>query len=297
MRSMEETTVEDALIGDGFIGQRMVVVARPTVRAALDRPVTGALLVTDAGFFPRAARHWRRRAHGSPQHILLVCTDGAGQCRTPDGTHAVRRGDAVVIPAGEPHEYWASEDAPWTLWWLHLSGRDAGELVRAALASSGKVTHLRDAAQVAGLVSQIIDHLDAGTSGDLVRASGLAWNAMTHVAATGRRSPGATLTPVEQALEHLRATTPRRTSVASLAAMVGLSVSQFGTVFRQHVGVPPMRYQRDLRMARARELLDTTTMPIASIAQACGYDDALYFSRQFHQANGISPTDFRDRPR
>jgi len=36
---------------------------------------------------------------------------------------------------------------------------------------------------------------------------------------------------------------------------------------------------------------------VASVAQACGYDDPLYFSRQFHRANGLSPTAFRDRSR
>ena len=298
MPSMDETPVADARLGEGFAGQRAVVVARPTVRAALERPVTSALMVTDAGFYPRAALHWRRRPGGSPQHILLVCTDGAGQCRVGGSTHAARRGDAVVIGAGEPHEYRASEDAPWTLWWLHLAGADASALVRAALTSAGSpVTHLRDAAPVASLVSQVIDHLDAGTSGGLVRASGLAWNAMTHVIATGRRIPGVAPNPVERVLEHLRTTTPQRTSVESLAAMVGLSVSQLGAVFREHVGVPPMRYQRNLRMARARELLDTSTLPIVAIAQACGYDDPLYFSRQFRQVNGVSPTDFRARPR
>lgn len=298
MPPMEEAAVQDTLVGDGFAGQRMVVVARPVVRAALTRPVTGSLLVTDAGFFPRASRHGRRRPAGCEEHILLVCTDGGGQCTTPAGTVTVERGDAVVIPAEQPHEYRASDHAPWTLWWLHVAGAQAGEVVRAALEAAGSaVVHLRDAAAVASLVSQVIDHLDAGTSGDLVRASGLAWNALTHVVATGRRTRGSATTPVEQALEHLRATTPRRTSVASLAAMVGLSASQLGTLFRQQVGVPPVRYQRDLRMARARELLDTTSLPVASVAQACGYDDPLYFSRQFHRANGLSPTAFRDRSR
>src|SRR5690606_7015249 len=90
-------------------------------------------------------------------------------------------------------------------------------------------------------------------------------------------------------------TTPTRTSVDSLASMVGLSTSQFGTLFRQHVGMPPLKYQNELRMARARELLDGTDLGVGVIAAECGYDDPLYFSRQFTRTHGHSPTAYRKR--
>lgn len=297
MPDMEETTiVGPEAVREGFAGQRMLVLAPPVVRAALARPVTRRLLVTDAGFFPHAARHGRTRPGGAGQHVVLVCTDGAGWCRTPEGRFPVRRGDAVVLPASVAHQYAASEDTPWTLWWFHVVGEDSAELVQAAhRAAGGPVAHLRDPAGVASLVSQVIDALDTGTAGGLVSASGAAWHALAQLVATGRRVPGPSPSPVERAVEHLRATTPRRTSVDALAAMVGLSPSQLGSLFRRQVGVAPLRYQNDLRMARARELLDSTALPVAAVASRCGYDDALYFSRQFTRTHGLSPTAYRSR--
>ncbi|MBN8881586.1 MAG: helix-turn-helix domain-containing protein, partial [Salana multivorans] len=224
------------------------------------------------------------------------CVGGSGWCRTPDGRFEVQRGDAVLLPAGVTHEYASSAEDPWTLWWLHVTGADAAELARAAhAAAGGPLSHLRDPGRVVGLVGQVLDGLDAATAGGLVRASGAAWNALTEVIATGRRTRGSTLGPVERAVEHLRATTPRRTAVDDLAAMVGLSTSQLGALFREQVGVPPLRYQSDLRMARARELLDATDLSVAAVASACGYDDPLYFSRQFTRTHGVSPTAYRER--
>ncbi len=297
MPSMDETlTVPPGALRDGFKGQRLFVLPRPAVRTALSRPVTGRLTVTDAGMFPRAAHHGRVRPHGSREHIALVCTGGAGWCQTDAGRARVDRGDAALISAGTPHEYHADSDEPWTLWWFHAVGPDADELFKTAHeAAAGNVSHLRDAAPVASLISQIIDALDSGTPGGLIRASGAAWNALSHVIATGKRSRGPSLSPVERAIDHLRATTPDRTSVEALAAMVGLSSAQLTTLFRQHVGMPPLRYQSSLRMALARELLDTTDLTVAAVSRASGYADPLYFSRQFSRIHGMSPSAYRER--
>ncbi|MEP7764303.1 AraC family transcriptional regulator [Sanguibacter sp. 25GB23B1] len=292
---MDETT--DA-VREGFAGQRMLVVPRPMVRAALARPVTDRLLVTAAGVFPHASRHGRARPAGAAEHVVLVCTDGTGWCRADDEEVTVQRGDAVLLPAGVPHTYGASRADPWTVWWFHVVGPDADALVAAARHAAGSLaSHLRDPAPVASLVSQVIDALDAGTTGGSVRAAGAAWNALAQVVATGRRAPGPAPSPVERATEHLRATTPGRTSVGELAAMVGLSTSHLGALFRQQTGVSPLRYQTDLRMARARELLDSTDLTITAVARASGYDDGLYFSRQFARVHGQTPTAYRGRMR
>ncbi|MDN4476457.1 AraC family transcriptional regulator [Demequina sp. SYSU T00192] len=294
---MDETlTVPPGALRDGFEGQRMFVVPRPTVRAVASKQVTGRLMVTDAGMFPKAAHHGRVRPEGSGEHIVMVCTGGGGWCETTHGRSKVDRGDAVLIPAGTPHEYHADDEAPWTLWWFHAIGPDADELLSAArAAAAGAVSHLRDAAPVASLISQIIDALDSGTPGGHVRASGAAWNALTHVIATGRRARGPALSPVERAIDHLRATTPDRTSVEALASMVGLSAPQLTALFRQHVGMPPLRYQNSLRMALARELLDSTDLTVAAVARAAGFSDPLYFSRSFSRAHGESPSQYRER--
>ena len=295
----EPTVVADADgIREGFAGQRMLVVPRTIVDEALPHPVIGRLLVTDAGCFPHAARHGRSRPRGAAQQILLVCTDGEGWCRTDGSEFAVSRGGVVFLPAGRPHAYGASESDPWTLWWFHFTGSDSDGLVRAAhAAAGGRVTHLRDPAPVASLVSQVIDALDSGpTISALIRASGAAWHAIAQVIATGRRSPGPALHPVERAVEHLRATAPQRTSVSALASMVGLSPSQLSSLFREHLGVSPLQFQVQLRMSRARELLDGTDLSIASVARTSGYEDPMYFSRQFTRVHGMTPTAYRERP-
>jgi transcriptional regulator GlxA family with amidase domain len=44
-------------------------------------------------------------------------------------------------------------------------------------------------------------------------------------------------------------------------------------------------------------LLVTTDMPVNEIARAVGFSDARYFSRVFGQAEGVTPTEYRNRSR
>jgi AraC family transcriptional regulator of arabinose operon len=55
--------------------------------------------------------------------------------------------------------------------------------------------------------------------------------------------------------------------------MSDLSGSYFAALFRSRIGYPALQYTQ-LRMARARELLDTIDQFIAAVAAATGYPTA-----------------------
>ena len=75
--------------------------------------------------------------------------------------------------------------------------------------------------------------------------------------------------------------------------MEGLSVSQYELLFRRTTGRTPTQYVTKLRMSLAKKLLSETAMPVGEIAEACGYDDAFYFSRVFSREEGMSPRSYR----
>ncbi|ASD23631.1 hypothetical protein B7495_17120 [Cryobacterium sp. LW097] len=52
--------------------------------------------------------------------------------------------------------------------------------------------------------------------------------------------------------------------------MSRLSGSHFAALFKSRIGYPALQYQTQLRMARARELLDTTDQAIAAVAASTG---------------------------
>jgi AraC family transcriptional regulator of arabinose operon len=281
----------------GFPGERISVLPRPRVEEASSHPVTARILVTDSGYFPHAADHFRSRPSGCAQTILIVCVDGFGWCELPPGRHAVRPGQVLVLPAGTPHAYGAADDAPWTVWWLHVVGADIPGLIR-ALGSTvdSPVLSVPDVTRAVALIDEVILVMERDDSQPtLQEAAGAAWHLLA-LLSTARPEAGAgRADPVRVALAHLQRRYADKVSVAELAELVGLSPSHFSALFRKANGCGPREYQTRLRMMKCRQLLDTTDLPISSIARRVGYDDPFYFSRQFRAVHGVTASEHRAR--
>lgn len=82
-------------------------------------------------------------------------------------------------------------------------------------------------------------------------------------------------------------------TVGELAAMSHLSISQFERSFRKYFKTTPMKYVNQVRLDAAARLLAEGDQSIASIAQATGFYDHSYFTKQFRSAKGMSPSAYR----
>ena len=81
----------------------------------------------------------------------------------------------------------------------------------------------------------------------------------------------------------------RSHSLSSLAAISGLSRTYLVTAFKQRYGLPPIAFQVQQRLAKARRLLLQSDLSIAAIAIDNGFYDQSDFSRHFSRTFGISP--------
>lgn len=80
---------------------------------------------------------------------------------------------------------------------------------------------------------------------------------------------------------------------AALARRYHMAETTLRSHFRQAVGVPIHRYRVMCKVAAARRLLGETNQPIKQIADALGYRDVFYFTRQFTKETGASPSAYR----
>ncbi|WP_104654393.1 helix-turn-helix domain-containing protein [Ralstonia insidiosa] len=82
-------------------------------------------------------------------------------------------------------------------------------------------------------------------------------------------------------------------SIGELAAEANLSEFHFARMFRASFGVAPHEWVLQRRIARAQDLLRSTTLPLATIAERCGFASPSHFSRRFATQLGASPLRYR----
>jgi AraC-like DNA-binding protein len=98
------------------------------------------------------------------------------------------------------------------------------------------------------------------------------------------------------ALRALHADPRRSWSVAELAAIAGMSRSVFAERFRRNVGLSPIDYLLQWRMALAKDALRFRNGRVAEVAFACGYQSTSAFSAAFSRTVGCSPARYAAQP-
>ncbi len=82
-------------------------------------------------------------------------------------------------------------------------------------------------------------------------------------------------------------------SIQDAADKLGLSSSYLSQYFKQQTGETLTGYVADLRIRKARSLLETTTMPLQMVSESVGYYNLNSFIRRFKQITGLTPGEYR----
>ncbi|MBO5223273.1 MAG: PocR ligand-binding domain-containing protein [Clostridia bacterium] len=85
-------------------------------------------------------------------------------------------------------------------------------------------------------------------------------------------------------------------SVQALCSVFHLSHSEIYSIFKDYFHSTPADHVKSRRLAYARTLLETTTLPVNVICKKCGLDDYNYFSKIFKRHFGLSPRELRKKP-
>jgi AraC-like DNA-binding protein len=95
-----------------------------------------------------------------------------------------------------------------------------------------------------------------------------------------------------RALRRMHDDVARRWTVAGLARTAGMSRAAFADRFTRTVGMPPMEYLLEWRIAIAKDVLRRDRTPLTEVAEMIGYQSASAFSTAFSRHAGCSPSGF-----
>ena len=95
--------------------------------------------------------------------------------------------------------------------------------------------------------------------------------------------------------DYITAHLDQKITNAALAQIVGLSTTHLCKVFKQTEGMSPRWYVLQCRVQRAQQLLTSTRMSLAEIADAVGFSNQSHCIQYFRKIVGVTPGDYRRR--
>ncbi len=84
-------------------------------------------------------------------------------------------------------------------------------------------------------------------------------------------------------------------SLDDVSRVVNISPYYFRKVFKEASGLNFIEYLTNIRIEKAKDLLENSNLSIKEICVSCGYTDPNYFSRSFKKNVGVTPTEYKER--
>jgi len=272
--------------------------------------------VCRAGLFQFAAQ--QAFANGCVQsRALFWCKSGRGEFEVDGVTHPLEPHDLYLLPWGRRIAYRPSAEAPMFTTHVHLVPwyrpgarwvanvpHERGEpecdspdrrdvawpsldgVVRLRMEADRPLARLIDYS-VRWYLHSLRDEAEARALG-LLLVRELQRKAAQAVAPAAHRPE-----EFERLLAHVERGFHLGPRIGEMATLVGRSRSHVLKLFRRHLGVSAKQHVIDRQLREARELLLSTTLPIAAVGRAVGLADPYHFSKLFRKHVGLSPREFR----
>ena len=285
---------------EGFRGQKAIVIPRQILLNGCEKnEIIRSLYVTDIGYYPKAAFHYRERIQGAGQHILIYCHEGKGNVKIRNTEYRIEAGDFIVIPAKKYHWYAADEKNPWTIFWIHFQGTIANKMISYIEKKKGLKGFIRFKEKSIELFNEIYLQLERGYSSDnLMYANMCLWHFFTTFLFNDKYDLSGKLNnkdSIDLAIDFLSKHVGSTLSLEEIASEVNLSPSHFSYLFKQKTGYSPIEYFNHLKVQKACQYLLFTKLRIKEISQELGIEDQYYFSRMFTKVMGSSPNEYREK--
>jgi AraC-like DNA-binding protein len=287
-------------LADGFEKQKMFILPEYLIEKVIAHELIKHFYITDIGHFHKAKYHYVERIHGSDSHILIVCSDGEGYIQLQNKLPIVlKKQHYVIIPAGTPHIYQASDHNPWSLYWMHLRGSHVNEFImNFDLACTSRSTSTSTYLKFIECFKQCYSLLEQNSFSihhHLHASSMMRYMFSLFVTEhTGTKETLASSNYTAIAISYMQKNLNRQLTLTEIASETCLSKQHLNTIFNKQLGFAPIDFFLRLKMQYACQMLDLTTLSVKEISAQLGFQDSLYFSRIFKKTIHHSPSEYRN---
>ncbi|MGA9704385.1 GlxA family transcriptional regulator [Pseudomonas sp.] len=102
-------------------------------------------------------------------------------------------------------------------------------------------------------------------------------------------------TPITRVQKHVLEHLDQPFTIESMAELAGMSARHFARLFAREVQMTPMAFLQGARIDRARQLLESTELPLKTVAFHAGFGSVRHMRFLFSEKLGLNPTQYRQQ--
>ena len=214
--------------------------------------------------------------------------------------YAIKSGQGFLLFPGQVTTYIADHNFPWEYVWIEFDGlrvKEALNLTELSVNTPVYHSHSKDLReQLMNEMLYIVHHAKESPF-HLIGHLYLFLDYLTQSAKSTNLIKSSKMSDyyIKEAINYIEQNFQNDITMEDIAAVCGINRSYIGKIFRNSIGRSPQEFLMNYRMVKATELLKLTSLSIAEIGSAVGYENQLHFSRAFKTIYGISPREWRNQ--
>ncbi len=238
------------------------------------------------------------RSVGSSGRVLnefqfVYITNGRGVLRMKQGNYEITAGTGLIVFPGIWHWYAPDSDTGWDEYWIGFRGNYGEILLENGILSKEKPTlDIGINSSLVHLFQEMFEIAKREQSGFQPKLTGSVIRLLAYcLSYSQQRSHGS---ETEQLVQKARMMMVDNLfgslEMEDISTALGISYTHFRSIFKDYTGQSPYQYYLNLKINKAKELLESGDFAVKEVAHDLSFENQYYFSRLFKKKTGVSPS-------
>ena len=210
-------------------------------------------------------------------YVIHYVIDGKGVLVMNDKVYKILKNQVFIIPPDTRYFYQSDEKEPWEYTWINFDG----DYAQCLLNLKSPVVSIKN--NYFQYVERCREH--AGQEAEYL--AGLLFLIITEIT----KKP-TTSNYVRMTKNYITSYYSHNIKIDDIASTIGLDRKYLAKIFKNSTNMTMTDFLLEVRMRKASESIANGETSITAISASVGFDDPLFFSRQFKKYYGVSPTEF-----
>ncbi|MBR3348600.1 MAG: helix-turn-helix domain-containing protein [Solobacterium sp.] len=248
---------------------------------------------TEAGIF-LARRDFNTKRDFKDSYLLFYTIEGCGIIEQDGNIIHLRENEALLMNCRSAQSYYTDPSVGrWSHYWAHIDGNGV-EALESLMIPDHKITAFETkSSYLQEQFNILLKDLENTSATTILSESLMIHSILNDLIMRNSISYSRNQALIMKTADYLSAHYNEPFDLPALLKMAHMSKSYYMRLFRQYIGTTPYNYALNLRITKARDLLEVSDKTVHEIAMETGFSDDASFSTRFTGIVKTSPLRYR----